>query len=102
MSDKFVLIKHTGTSLYLFRVPSHLELFAGDHVICDTRRGRMEGMCMCDSFITEKGDMILDNMGIKRTMLRDVVDFVDGIIPSRFSDAEIPDDVELPFEELFF
>ena len=54
MSDKFVLVKHSASGFYLFRVPSHLELFAGDNVICDTRRGRVPGMCIRDSFVEEQ------------------------------------------------
>lgn len=99
--DKFVFIKHTGAGLYIFRVPSHLELFAGDNVVCDTRRGQIQGLCMCDSFTTENGDKILEAMGVGRTMLRDVTGFVGGVIP-RIFDEKIPDKVDMPFEDLFF
>lgn len=102
MSDKLVFIKHTASGLYLFRVPSHLELFAGDDVICDTRRGRVPGMCVCDSFVTEKGNAILSAAGVDRSMLREVVGFVGGSPPLRKSDAAVPENIEMPFDELLW
>ena len=102
MSDKFVFVKHSASGFYLFRVPSHLELFAGDNVICDTRRGRVPGMCICDSFVTEKGEDILHAAAVDRSMLRDVAGFVGGTPPPRVSDATIPENVEMPIDELLW
>ena len=102
MSDKFVFIKHSLPGFYLFAVPKELELFAGDNVLCDTRHGQAHGVCICDSFTTEKGEIILNAAGVTRDRLRSIIGFVDGVVPRRHSEATIPEDINLPIDELLF
>lgn len=100
--EKLVFVRHGNPGLFLFNVPLDLELFAGDRVICDTRRGRAHGMCVCDSFYTEAGREIREASGVPADMvLKSVIGFDGGQPPRVGEPVIVPDDVDIMFDELF-
>lgn len=100
--EKLVFVRHGNPGLFLFNVPLHLDLFAGDRVICSTKRGQARGMCVCDSFYTETGREIRQAAGVSPdAVLKTVINF-DGGQPSRVGETVIvPDEVDITFDELF-
>lgn len=47
-------IKHAegqNQKAYLFSVPDHITLKAGDEVLCDTKKGNCAGICISGSFM---------------------------------------------------
>ena len=100
--EKLVFVRHGNPGLFLFSVPLDLELFAGDRVICNTRRGKAHGMCVCDSFYTEAGREIRQSAGVNADMvLQTVIGFDGGQPPRADQYIAVPNDVDLMFDELF-
>lgn len=53
-----MVIVQQGGGKYLFAVPDGYKLYAGDRVLCKTKRGNTPGLCICDSFVTNKEEEI--------------------------------------------
>ena len=98
--EKLVFIKHSGSGLFLFCVPSELDLFAGDRVVCDTKYGHVSGMCICDSFYTYAGGEIRKAAGVPfNAILKSVIKF-DGRFPQN-SEAIINAEINLKIDDIF-
>lgn len=51
-AKRVVVVQHLGKpTRYLFEVPDSVHLAPGDMVICDTRKGEAEGICITHSVI---------------------------------------------------
>lgn len=101
--EKLVFVRHGNPGLFLFNVPLDLELFAGDNVICDTRHGKAHGICVCDSFYTEFGREIRQAAGVgAEATLKSVIGFSGGQPPRANEPAVVPDEVDVPFDELLW
>ena len=101
--EKLVFVRHSYPGLFLFNVPIDLDLFAGDNVVCDTRYGKAHGVCVCDSFYTEFGDIIRVAAGVDdETTMKSVIGFSNGQPPRVNELAVVPDEVDVPFDELLW
>lgn len=49
-----IVIVEQGHKNYLFGCPTGVNLHEGDKVICDTKRGDTEGVCVTDSFVVNE------------------------------------------------
>lgn len=101
--EKLVFVRHPNPGLYLFAVPFDMELFAGDRVICNTRKRQERGVCACDSFTTEEGELIRELSGVATTtVLQYVLKFEDGYTQSPREIIQPPENLDVEFDELFF
>ncbi len=54
-----VFVKHDGSDKkYIFCVDDMKNLKKGQRVLCDTKRGEVEGICVCDSFYLNKSALV--------------------------------------------
>ena len=101
--EKLVFVRHGNPGLFLFNVPLDLDLFAGDNVVCHTRFGQAHGVCVCDSFYTEFGREIRQAAGVgAEATLKSVIGFSGGQPPRANEPAVVPDEVDVPFNEVLW
>lgn len=91
IQKKYVIVKHMNNDgRFLFQVPNHEYLDAGDMVICDTSKGKDQmGVCLCDSFLAEP-EMICRLFGVKPENMR----FVTGVVSIRRFEPKADEDEE--------
>ena len=100
--EKLVFVRHKNPGFYLFSVPFDLDLFAGDRVYCETRRGIARSICVCDSFETELGHEIRKAAGITgNSSLRCIIRLPDEKTTGVRGLSLPPNEVDITFDDLF-
>ena len=78
---KIVTVKHPGCGIpYTFSVPSTLDLYPGDRVLCNTKKAKCEmARCMTPSFVIS--ETVLESMyQMKADKLMPVVGYLKPIM----------------------